>query len=75
MMKEKILAKVDEHINRLLEKTELTNEEYAILKERLKEIKWAEEEAARRIEWENKFKPLMETVFNPRGFGGGGCVQ
>lgn len=75
MMKEKILAKVDEHINRLLEKPELTNEEYAILKERLKEIKWAEEETARMINWEEKFKPLMEMVFNPSGFGGGGCVQ
>lgn len=75
MMKEKILAKVDEHINRLLEKPELTNEEYAILKERLKEIKWAEEETARRIEWEDKFKPVMEMVFKPSGFGGGGCVH
>ena len=75
MMKERILAKVDEHINRLLEKPELTNEEYAILKERLKEIKWAEEEAARRIEWEDKLKPVMEMVFNPHGFGGGGCVH
>lgn len=75
MMKEKILAKVDEHINRLLEKPELTNEEYMILKERLRELKWAEEETARRIEWEDKFKPVMEMVFKPTGFGGGGCVH
>lgn len=75
MMKEKILAKVDEHINRLLEKPELTNEEYMILKERLRELKWAEEETARRIEWEDKFKPVMEMVFKPSGFGGGGCVH
>lgn len=74
-MKEKILAKVDEHINRLLEKPELTNEEYMILKERLRELKWAEEETARRIEWEDKFKPVMEMVFKPSGFGGGGCVH
>lgn len=75
MMKERILAKVDEHINRLLEKPELTNEEYMILKERLRELKWAEEETARRIEWEDKFKPVMEMVFKPTGFGGGGCVH
>lgn len=75
MMKEKIVAKVDEHINRLLEKPELTNEEYMILKERLRELKWAEEETARRIEWEDKFKPVMEMVFKPSGFGGGGCVH
>ena len=75
MMKEKILAKVDEHINRLLEKPELTNEEYMILKGRLQELKWAEEETARRIEWEDKFKPVMEMVFKPSGFGGGGCVH
>ena len=74
-MKEKILAKVDEHINRLLEKPELNNEEYMILKERLRELKWAEEETARRIEWEDKFKPVMEMVFKPSGFGGGGCVH
>ena len=75
MMKEKIVAKVDEHINRLLEKPELTNEEYMILKERLRELKWAEEETARRIEWEDKLKPVMEMVFKPSGFGGGGCVH
>lgn len=74
-MKEKIVAKVDEHINRLLEKPELTNEEYMILKERLRELKWAEEETARRIEWEDKFKQVMEMVFKPSGFGGGGCVH
>ena len=32
-MKEKIVAKLDEHIERLLEKPELTGEEYAILRE------------------------------------------
>lgn len=73
-MKEKIIAKMDEHIARILEKPELTNEEYGILRDRLREIKWAEEEAARKLEWESKFKPMMEMVFNPPA-GGGLCVH
>ena len=74
-MKEKLVAKLDEHIAHLIEKPELTNEEYVIIRERLREIKYAEEEAARRLDWEDKFKPIMEMIFNPPGFGGGGCVQ
>lgn len=74
-MKEKIIAKMNEHIDRLLAKPELTNEEYGIIRDKLHEIKWAEEEAARRLEWEEKFKPLLGMAFNPSGFGGGGCVH
>ena len=74
-MKEKMMAKLDEHIARLLEKPELTNEEYSIIRDRLREIKYAEEEAARKLEWEEKFKPMMEMVFKPGAIGGGGCVQ
>lgn len=73
-MKEKIVQKLDEHISRLLEKPELTNEEYAIIRDRLREIKYAEEEAARRLEWEDKFKPMLETIFKPP-VGGGFCAQ
>ena len=41
-MKEKLVAKVDAHIAMLLDKPELTNEEYHIIYERLREIRWAE---------------------------------
>lgn len=73
-MKEKLVNKLDEHINRLLEKPELTNEEYGIIRDRLREIKFAEEEAARRMELEQRLKPLFETVFTPP-IGGGFCAQ
>lgn len=73
-MKEKLVAKVDEHINRLLAKPELTNEEYAILKERLREIKFAEEEAARKLELDKKMSELLGLVFST-SMGGVGCVQ
>lgn len=73
-MKEKIIAKMDEHIDRLLAKPELTNEEYGIIRDKLREIKYAEEEAARRLEWEDKFKPMLETIFKPP-VGGGFCAQ
>ena len=69
-MKEKLVAKTDEHISRLLEKPELTNEEYAILKERLREIRFAEEEAARRIEWDTKIKDLTTMLIAPPAGGG-----
>ena len=73
-MKEKLLAKVDEHIERLLEKPELTNEEYGIIRDRLREIKYAEEEAARKLEWEDKMKQLMGLAVLPPA-GGGFCAQ
>ena len=73
-MKEKIVAKLNNHIDSLLEKPELTNEEYMILKEKLREIKYAEEEAARKIDWEQKMKELTTLMFSLPG-GGGMCVQ
>lgn len=72
-MKEKIVAKLNEHIERLLEKPELTGEEYMILKERLRDIKYAEEETARKMEWEQKMGELTKLMFSLPG--GGGCVQ
>ena len=73
-MKEKIVNKLNNHIDSLLEKPELTNEEYMILKEKLREIKYAEEEAARKIDWEQKMKELSSLIFSLPG-GGGMCVQ
>lgn len=72
-MKEKLMAKADEHINRLLEKPELTNEEYHIIHERLREIRWAEEEAARKLELNSR---LDQIVAAAKMTGGGGlCAQ
>lgn len=73
-MKKKLIAKLDEHIERLLEKPELTNEEYRILKERLADIRFEEMEDARRKDWEEKYKPMMEMVFSANT-GGGFCAR
>lgn len=73
-MKEKLMAKADEHINRLLEKPELTNEEYHIIHERLREIKWAEEEAARNLDFEKRMNQIMAAATMATG-GGGMCAQ
>lgn len=72
-MKEKIVAKLNAHIERLLEKPELTAEDYAILMDKLREIKFAEEEAVRKMEWEQKMQDLVKLAFTFPG--GGGCVQ
>lgn len=72
MMKADIVRKMNEHIEMLLQKPELTNEEYMILRDKLFEIKHAEDEAARQIDWESKMKPVLESVFK-QGFFGGGC--
>ena len=71
-MKAEIVRKMNEHIEMLLNKPELTNEEYMILHDKLREIKHAEDEAARLLDWENQMKPMLESVFKP-GFFGGGC--
>ena len=71
-MKDKIKAKLNEHIDRLLHKTELTGEDYAILRDTLREIKFEEEEAARRGEWEQKLQELTKTIFSLPGGGFGG---
>lgn len=73
-MKEKLIAKADEHIERLLEKPELTNEEYHIIHERLREIKWAEEEAARNLDFEKRMQQIMAAATMASG-GGGFCAQ
>lgn len=73
-MKEKLVAKVNEHIDHLLKKPELTNEEYHIIHERLREIKWAEEEAARNLEYEKRMQQIMAAATMTAG-GGGHCAQ
>lgn len=73
-MKEKLVAKVNEHIQHLLEKSELTNEEYHIIHERLREIKWAEEEAARNLDFEKRMQQIMAAATMATG-GGGCCAQ
>lgn len=72
-MKEKLMAKANEHINRLLEKPELTNEEYHIIHERLREIRWAEEEAARKLELDNRLDQIVAAAKMTNG--GGMCAQ
>lgn len=72
-MKEKIVSKLNEHIEKLLDKPELTAEDYAILRDKLRDIKYAEEEAARKLEWEQKMGELTKLVFSMPG--GGGFVQ
>ena len=73
-MKEKLMAKADEHINRLLEKPELTNEEYHIIHERMMEIIRAEEEETRMLEFENRMGRILG-MMNTIGNGGGLCAQ
>lgn len=73
-MKEKIVAKVNEHIERLLEKPELTNEEYFIIHKRLMEIKRAEEDAAHMLDFENRMGRIIG-MMNTLGTGGGHCAQ
>lgn len=73
-MKEKLVAKVNEHIDHLLKKPELTNEEYHIIHERLREIKRAEEEAARNLEYEKRLQQIMAAATMAAG-GGGHCAQ
>lgn len=73
-MKEKLVAKVNEHIEHLLEKPVLTNEEYHIIHERLREIRWAEEEAARNLDFEKRMKQIMAAATMATG-GGGCCAQ
>lgn len=73
-MKEKLIDKANEHIERLLEKPELTNEEYHIIHERLMEIKWAEEEAARNLDFEKRMQQIMAAATMATG-GGGLCAQ
>lgn len=68
-MKDKIAEKLDKHIEMLLEKPELTSEDYMILKERMREIRYEEEAEARKSEWEQKMQELTKLAFS---FPGGG---
>lgn len=70
-MKEKLVAKVDAHIAMLLDKPELTNEEYHIINERLREIRWAEEKAAQDIAFEER----MKNIITMAGYASGGGTR
>lgn len=50
-MKEKIVAKLEEYIQRILDKPEITSEDYMTLRCRLEDIRMAEERS--RFELEN----------------------
>lgn len=70
-MKDKIEEKLNRHIERLLEKPELNSEDYMILKERMREIRYEEEAESRRAEWEQKMHELTKMTFSLPGGGMG----
>lgn len=49
-MKEKIVAKMEEHIQRILDKPEISGEEYMTLRCRLEDIRMAEERARQALQ-------------------------
>lgn len=63
-MKERIEEKLQENIERILEKEELTPSDVAILKEKLSDIKFEENKE----EDEAKRKELMEMFINTNSF-------
>lgn len=70
-MKEKLAAKVDEFINRLLDKPDLTNEEYAIIKSRLYEICMEEREARMDLERKAETERLRKSILGMTAVFGG----
>lgn len=63
-MKEKIEKKLQENIERILNKEELTSSDVAILKEKISDIKFEENKEEEEI----KKKELMEMFFNTNNF-------
>lgn len=63
-MKDDIKNKIDDHIKRLLNKSELSNEDYALLEHRLSEIPVKDNVGSSDF-W---FFPLLMLLFS--GFGG-----
>ena len=74
-MKEKLMAKVDEYIDRLLEKPELTNEEFFIVRDRLREITYAEEQQESHNRWESIMEKMTMMTANVGLNGGVNNVQ
>lgn len=64
-MKERIETKLEENIERILSKEELSATDVAILKEKLADIKMEENEEAN----EEKRKEIMNLIIDGGGFG------
>lgn len=61
-MKEKIVAKMEEHIQRLLDKPEITGEEYMTLRCRLEDIRMAEERARQSLQADHSHKLMVDMM-------------
>lgn len=62
-MKDEIINKLDEHVKQILSKPVITNEEYALLREKLTELP-----AKNNQNWDMMKIPLLMMLFS--GFGG-----
>ena len=70
MMKDDLIKKTDEYINRLLAKPDLTPEEFMVLDKRLSDIKFEERQAAMKLEaaeTERRLSAVMEAVIKKPG--------
>ncbi len=61
-MKEKIVAKMEEHIQRILDKPEITGEEYMTLRCRLEDIRMAEERARLDLQADHSHKLMVDMM-------------
>lgn len=61
-MKDKIIAKLDEHIQRILDKPEITEEEYMTLRCRLGDICMEEERARLEMKAEESQKRMTDML-------------
>ncbi len=61
-MKEKIVAKMEDHIQRILDKPEITGEEYMTLRYRLEDIRLAERRARRALEAGQNRKTMEDLI-------------
>ena len=70
MMKAELIKKTDEYINRLLEKPDLTPEEFMVLDKRLADIRFEERQAAMNLEaleTEKRLSAIMEAFIKKPG--------
>lgn len=61
-MKEKIVEKMEEHIQRILDKPEITGEEYMTLRCRLDDIRMAEERARQALQSDHSHKLMVDMM-------------
>lgn len=61
-MKEKIVAKMEEHIQRILDKPEISGEEYMTLRCRLEDIRMAEERASQALQADHSHKLMVDMM-------------